>query len=354
MNYRTLLIRGFTFLGGIYFFLKFVLPKTFVVGGATVELGKYNDQASVALTAMGAMALGLGLLNLLIGHGSVILFARKGWIYSVALLAGLGLMLALSTYNWIVLLRTSQTSEQFFVLRDFAKVIRDEAESKKAGVLPYYERNRKLTDAISATLPQLRDLLKEQKKEVLPYERAELQDAVVALEKELPRLELAPSDPPHFEANISLAATLGEVGAKTRTLLNARYEFSLAKHMYSLFFDGIFVALGSAMFSLLGFYIASAAYRAFRIKSFESALMMGAALLVILGQIPFALFGSGEWGVYLQSVFPKVRLWLLTVPNSAAFRAISIGAEVAALVMAFRMWLSIESGSFAEKEKGKR
>jgi hypothetical protein len=73
--------------------------------------------------------------------------------------------------------------------------------------------------------------------------------------------------------------------------------------------------------------------------------------LVVLGQIPFALFGHGDTGQYFQELLPKIRLWLLTVPNSAAFRAITIGAEIAALVMAFRMWLSIESESFADKER---
>jgi hypothetical protein len=44
---------------------------------------------------------------------------------------------------------------------------------------------------------------------------------------------------------------------------------------------------------------------------------------------------------------PAVRQWLMEVPNSAAFRAIKIGSAVAGLVMAFRMWLSIESESFS-------
>jgi hypothetical protein len=95
------------------------------------------------------------------------------------------------------------------------------------------------------------------------------------------------------------------------------------------------------MFSLLAFYMAAAAYRAFRIRSAESALMMGAALLVMLGQIPF--------GIWVWDRFPEIRLWLLTVPNAAAFRGIAIGAAVAGLVMAFRMWLSIESESFSRE-----
>jgi hypothetical protein len=89
------------------------------------------------------------------------------------------------------------------------------------------------------------------------------------------------------------------------------------------------------MFALLGVYIAAAAYRAFRIQSVESALMMTAALVVMLGQISF--------GKMLYSEMPAIRQWLLEVPNSAAFRAIRLGAGVAGLMLSIRMWLSIES-----------
>jgi hypothetical protein len=97
------------------------------------------------------------------------------------------------------------------------------------------------------------------------------------------------------------------------------------------------------MFALLGVYIAAAAYRAFRIRSLESALMMGAALVVMLGQISF--------GRMISEDLPQLRQWLLEVPNSAAFRAIRLGAGVAGLMLAIRMWLSIESSSFSSERK---
>jgi len=108
-------------------------------------------------------------------------------------------------------------------------------------------------------------------------------------------------------------------------------------------YHGFFVALGSAMFSLLGFYIAAAAYRAFRVSSVEALLMMGAAVIVMLGQIPF--------GVFISEDLPELRLWLLQIPSSGAFRAIKIGALIAGLGMAFRMWFSIESQSFVSEEE---
>jgi hypothetical protein len=97
------------------------------------------------------------------------------------------------------------------------------------------------------------------------------------------------------------------------------------------------------MFALLGVYIAAAAYRAFRIRTVESALMMTAAVVVMLGQISF--------GKEIYEGMPSIRQWLLEVPNSAAFRAIRLGAGIAGLMLAIRMWLSIESSSFSSEKK---
>ena len=348
MNYRTVLIRAMTFLGGIYFFLKFVLPKEFTLGGEVVKLGAYNDQATAALVAVSSMALGLGLVNLLVVHGSSILYLRRSWPYSAALLGGLALMLTLSAYDWRESLRMAGFARALSTLSDFSRLIPRQFKEHTAAA-PAHVRQRKLVEACEAKIRELEALAAEDDLPV-SYERKELHGSLARVKELLARLELQPLEQPRFEVNGDLAAALGDLGAKTRALLDARYRFSAAAKFYHFIFQGIFVALGSAMFSLLGFYIASAAYRAFRVRSFESALMMTAALLVILGQIPFALFGSGEWGQYLQGLFPKVRLWLLTVPNSAAFRAIIIGSEIAGLVMALRMWLSIEAGSFAEKK----
>jgi hypothetical protein len=108
------------------------------------------------------------------------------------------------------------------------------------------------------------------------------------------------------------------------------------------------------MFALLGVYIAAAAYRAFRVKTLESALMMTAAVVVMLGQISavFLMLNLGSFGEDAYRILPKARQWLLEVPNSAAFRAIRLGAGVAGLMLAIRMWLSIESKSFGVGKKG--
>ena len=58
---------------------------------------------------------------------------------------------------------------------------------------------------------------------------------------------------------------------------------------------------------------------------------------------------AGRLHLFLYEGLPGIRQWLLEVPNSAAFRAIRVGAAIGGLMLAVRMWLSIESTSFSRK-----
>jgi hypothetical protein len=128
---------------------------------------------------------------------------------------------------------------------------------------------------------------------------------------------------------------------------------AIAHRMNDILFQGLLVPLQSATFSLLAFYIASASYRAFRVKSAEASLMMVAAFVVMLGQVPIGMWLTH--GIPLTSPWAVLRVehvssWVLTWVSMPALRAIGFGIAVGALAMALRIWLSLERGSFFEKE----
>lgn len=94
------------------------------------------------------------------------------------------------------------------------------------------------------------------------------------------------------------------------------------------------VPLQGTMFSLLAFFIASAAYRAFRARSFTSTLLLVAATIVMLGRVP-----GGE---SLSSWFPLASEWIMNYPQLAAKRGILIGAYLGAAATSLRILLGIE------------
>lgn len=347
MGYRNKLIRLFTFLGGLYFFLEFVLPGTI----AGVQVDAYHDKISNGFVAIGAMALGLGLINLLMVHGSKVVFRRKGWFDSSALLLGLALMTSITTADWMKSLELADQSASFLMLREFSDRIQKDHAERRADVPSFDIRNTRLQESIGSEIAKVDARLQADTSidvsadhpdfKLYEVARSDLSAAVVKVREQMAGLQTTLVPDPSFGANQELGVALGTVASAFREVMRLRYKHTLLKRCYEVLYQGFFVALGAAMFSLLGFYIAAAAYRAFRIRSAESALMMAAAVVVMLGQIPF--------GIWLWEAFPDIRLWLLSVPNSGAFRAIKIGAAVAGLVMAFRMWFSIETESFSKR-----
>jgi hypothetical protein len=102
--------------------------------------------------------------------------------------------------------------------------------------------------------------------------------------------------------------------------------------------------MGSTVFSLLAFYMASAAYRSFRLKSREALLMMGSAFIVMLGQIPIGLWLTHRLPEALW--LPVISQWVLYIANSAAVRGMWFGMMLGAIAVGLRFWLSLERGAF--------
>lgn len=126
-----------------------------------------------------------------------------------------------------------------------------------------------------------------------------------------------------------------------------------AKKVFNVLFEGMLINMDATMFSLIAFYIVSASYRAFRIRSVEATILMTAAFLVMLAQVPVGL-ALTAWipreGDFAWLRLEVVKEWLLTVLNSAALRAIAFGLGVGGLAISLRIWLSLERGAYFEKE----
>lgn len=114
-------------------------------------------------------------------------------------------------------------------------------------------------------------------------------------------------------------------------------------------FGNIFFPLQSTMFAMLAFFMASAAYRAFRIRSFQATLLLIAAVIVMVGRVPFgemiaprlpeSLVGTPGGEPMLAWLTNRI----MDTPNSAAQSGIIIGAALGAAAMSLRVILGLET-----------
>ncbi len=99
-------------------------------------------------------------------------------------------------------------------------------------------------------------------------------------------------------------------------------------------FENVQMPMSSTMFSLLAFYMASAAYKAFRARSVEATVLLVAAIVVMLAQVPL--------GVKIYKDLPTISQWILDVPNLASKRGIAIGVGLGGVATSLKILLGIE------------
>lgn len=107
-------------------------------------------------------------------------------------------------------------------------------------------------------------------------------------------------------------------------------------------YDATYVPLGATVFSLLCFYIASASFRAFRIRNWQAATLAISALIVMLSAVPLTIKlvdtvvpGSGADLAYFRS-------WIMEALQNAGKRAILIGVALGTIATGIKIILGIE------------
>ena len=138
---------------------------------------------------------------------------------------------------------------------------------------------------------------------------------------------------------LMLVAGLFKLGNEGGITASVTAEGSYFQEMY----ESIFVPLGSTMYALLAFFVASASYRAFRAKNREATILLVSAFIILLGSTPFGVVLT-SWIPKQLSILeiPNLAVWIMSSPNLAGQRAIIIGIGLGVVSMSLRLILGLE------------
>jgi hypothetical protein len=148
--------------------------------------------------------------------------------------------------------------------------------------------------------------------------------------------------------SLALTAIIGIMGGayqptKLTIMLVERFGWQIQEGtILQVIFSYVYVPMGATMFSLLAFFIASAAFRAFKARNLTAVLLLVTAFIVMLGRVPI--------GALITRRLPEVMHlsniveWILNIPNMAAQRGILMGVGLGMIATALKIILGIERG----------
>lgn len=99
-------------------------------------------------------------------------------------------------------------------------------------------------------------------------------------------------------------------------------------------FDYLYFPLQATMGALLAFFIVSAAYRAFKLRSVPALILLVTSLVVLTTQLPFS--------AALSPLLPAVREWIFAIPVTAGVRGILLGVALGTTATALRVLLAVD------------
>jgi hypothetical protein len=109
--------------------------------------------------------------------------------------------------------------------------------------------------------------------------------------------------------------------------------------IYNWLFNWVYTPLGATLYPITGFYIFSAAYRAFRARNIDAALMLIAGCFVILSNAPV---GEALW-----VGFATVGEWFRFTGQVPGMRTFALVGTLGMIAYGFRALLGKERGFYA-------
>lgn len=144
----------------------------------------------------------------------------------------------------------------------------------------------------------------------------------------------------------TLVVGLGKIGVHPGALypnfpLSGEYR-ELGSPFWWLY-EYAFKPLTATMFAMLAFYIASAAFRAFRAKNIEAILLLSTAFIILLGRTFAGVFLTSWMPDFLSGLkIENLTIYIMSVFNTAGNRAIMIGIALGIASTSLKVLLGVD------------
>lgn len=112
--------------------------------------------------------------------------------------------------------------------------------------------------------------------------------------------------------------------------------------IYNQLYNNTVLPISATMWLVMCLFMFSAAYRAFKVRSFKMGLFFGTVILVMLQNAPI---GEALW-----SGFGPLGVWISNYPVTGGTRAFVIAAAIGAVILGFRVLFGYERTHFGRQE----
>jgi hypothetical protein len=171
----------------------------------------------------------------------------------------------------------------------------------------------------------------------------------------LMRVHLSKVSGRHKEAPYSIVTLAGFLGMLAAGLFRmgvpAGQPYDHVDGLFQEIYKATFEPLSASMFALLAFFVASAAFRAFRARTLEATLLLLAAFVILIGRTPVGYYLTAWIPDQLALLrIPELSAFIMSAFNTAGQRAIQMGIALGIISTSLKLILGIERSYLGREE----
>ncbi|MHC4107228.1 MAG: hypothetical protein ACYSTY_03985 [Planctomycetota bacterium] len=158
-----------------------------------------------------------------------------------------------------------------------------------------------------------------------------------------------------YRAQVAWRQTVGELFLSAHTVkFSWAGDYAAQGAPFWWLYEYMFKPLQATIFAMLAFYVASAAFRAFRAKNMEAILLLGTAFIILLGRT-FAGVWLTDWisdeGPFRGLRVENLTVYIMQVFNTAGTRAIMIGIALGIASTSLKVLLGVDRSYLGSAEE---